>query len=325
MAASSFISSKYLVSRKYLEEYPDPSDLNQELIDEINGGALLVNYVGHGAEDFWADEEIFGACDVDSLQNGPRYPLVVAMTCLNGYFAEAFAGWESLAEVLMKSPDKGAVAMFTSTGMTTPGEQALLDGGLFQALFKKGKKQLGRAISHGKLNLLESSAGGEDVVRTFMLFGDPAMEMKVQSLSGSAGFPSSGGSGSGGGCFIATAAYGSYAERHVMVLRKFRDQYLAAHEMGKSVISLYYRFSPPIADLIHRRGNLKSLTRVGLSPLVALSTIFTRLNLAERWPLFVAIFVILSVLLYMEMLIRGQRRPTTKTTPSGGASRSSSK
>jgi hypothetical protein len=41
-AASSFISSKYLVSRKYLEEYPDPSDLNQELIDEINGGSRTV-------------------------------------------------------------------------------------------------------------------------------------------------------------------------------------------------------------------------------------------------------------------------------------------
>ncbi len=172
-AVSGSLSPAYLISKKYLKEYPDLLDLNRELIDEINAGALLVNYVGHGAEDFWADEAIFGAWDVDSLHNGPRYPLVVAMTCLNGYFVEAFAGWDSLAEVLIKSADKGAVAVFTSTGMTNPGEQALLDGGLFEALFEEGKTRLGAAISHGKHNLLASTENGEEVVRTFTLFGGP--------------------------------------------------------------------------------------------------------------------------------------------------------
>jgi hypothetical protein len=182
-AVASSLSPTYLVSKKYLKQYPDPLDLNRELIDEINAGALLVNYVGHGAEDYWADELIFEAWDVDTLGNGPKYPLVVAMTCLNGYFVEAFQGWDSLAEVFMKSADKGAVAMFTSTGMTAPEEQVLLDGGLFEALFEEGKTRLGAAISHGKRNLLANSEGGEDVVRTFMLFGDPAMEMKVQAAS----------------------------------------------------------------------------------------------------------------------------------------------
>jgi hypothetical protein len=306
-ACAASVSSAYLISKKYLRQFTDPSVLREQLIDEVNRGILLVNYTGHGAEDFWADEGIFEAADVDGLHNGdngPKYPLVVAMTCLNGYFVEAFEGWDSLAEVLTKSADKGAVAVFTSTGMTAPGGQALLDRGFFEALFEKGKRRLGEATDYGKLNLLASSEGGEDVVRTFMLFGDPAMEMKVQSDVSPV---SSAGSGSGGGCFIATAACGSYAEGHVMILRKFRDQYLLQHALGKSLVNLYYRNSPSLAHIIHRKGYLRFLTRMGLSPLVGLGMVFVRVNLAENWPLFITIAVIISVLLYMDLLIRRNR------------------
>jgi hypothetical protein len=75
-ACASYLPPAYLISKKYLKNYTDPSDLHGELVDELNAGALLVNYVGHGAEDFWADEVIFEAADVDDLRNNSKYPLV---------------------------------------------------------------------------------------------------------------------------------------------------------------------------------------------------------------------------------------------------------
>lgn len=74
-----------------------------------------------------------------------------------------------------------------------------------------------------------------------------------------------------GGCFIATAAYGSYEERHVKILREFRDRYLLTNIPGRAFVSFYYKVSPPIADFIRDSEVLKALVRVALLPLIAVS------------------------------------------------------
>ena len=81
--------------------------------------------------------------------------------------------------------------------------------------------------------------------------------------------PPVGGSRSGG-CFIATAAFGSPLEPHVQVLRDLRDRYLLTNSIGKAFVLRYYRFSPPIAGFIARNGAVKAAVRVGLYPVAGL-------------------------------------------------------
>ncbi len=72
----------------------------------------------------------------------------------------------------------------------------------------------------------------------------------------------------GGGCFIATAAFGSYLDPHVQVLREFRDNYLRHNAPGRIFVDFYNHFSPSIAAYISKHESLRTATRWALTPIV---------------------------------------------------------
>ncbi len=73
-------------------------------------------------------------------------------------------------------------------------------------------------------------------------------------------------------CFIATAAYGTPMAQEIDTLREFRDKYLLSNEPGKILVQTYYRVSPPIARVISRNETLRTITKIGLRPIIKLAT-----------------------------------------------------
>jgi hypothetical protein len=86
-------------------------------------------------------------------------------------------------------------------------------------------------------------------------------------------------SGGGGGCFIATAAYGSLMAPHVKILRNFRDRFLTNNILGKSFVNLYYQYSPPLASFITKHDNLRLIVRMTLFPIVGISWVALKLGI----------------------------------------------
>ena len=140
------------------------------ILGSINEGKLMVNYMGHGAATLWRGD-VLTASDADSLTNGSALPLVVGMTCLNGYFQTPY--YESLAEALLKADSGGAIAIWTSSGLTDPAGQLQMNKGLVQLLFNGEGLTLGEATAGAKAYTYDM-----DVRRSWLLFGDPTTRLK---------------------------------------------------------------------------------------------------------------------------------------------------
>ena len=86
----------------------------------------------------------------------------------------------------------------------------------------------------------------------------------------------------GGGCLIATAAYGSEMAPQVQLLREIRDNQLMNTESGKSFMSgfneLYYSFSPYIADMERENPMFKEAVKLGLTPMLSSLAIMENAN-----------------------------------------------
>ncbi len=171
------------------------------LLKELGSGSLLVNYKGHGSTDLWK-YGAFTSADARALQNGSKLPIVVSMSCLTGFFHDVFT--ESLGEALLKAPAGGAVAVWGSSGLTAPEDQAEADAHFVQLLLGAKAHTLGDAIVAAK-----AKAGETDVRRSWVLLGDPSMHPRnfaaandraLVPAAPTTATPSSGSSGGGCSC-----------------------------------------------------------------------------------------------------------------------------
>lgn len=142
------------------------------LVNNVNAGQLIVNYSGHGSVGRWSDGFLLNA-DVASWTNA-QLPFVVAMNCLSGLFNQSYDE-QSIAEALQRAEHGGAVAVWASSTDTAPATQALVNQELLRLIFAGTYSTLGEAVAAAK-----AVVANQDLRRSWIFFGDPAMRLAGQ-------------------------------------------------------------------------------------------------------------------------------------------------
>lgn len=119
--------------------------------------------------------------------------------------------------------------------------------------------------------------------------------------------------GGGGGCFIATAAFGSPMEKHVQILRDVRDRVLLNSSAGKAFVQFYYRESPAIAGKIAASDGLRLITRAMLMPIIGVAYLVVHLGILITMLLFTSTLLtfILTIVMARKKFLnqRGHKQP----------------
>ncbi|MFA6216208.1 MAG: C25 family cysteine peptidase [Candidatus Omnitrophota bacterium] len=157
------------------------SAVHQGILEEINRGVSFVTYTGHGGISLWSTSRVFTNADVGRLTNTGKYPFFITLTCANGYFIYPQRILDSVGEVLLLTPDKGAAGGVFPSIVSSPEEQEFFAKGFYQAVFDNNNMNMsfGEAIQLAKKYVYEKNNPNiRAILETYNLFGDPAMVIK---------------------------------------------------------------------------------------------------------------------------------------------------
>lgn len=192
------IPSRLDIRKIYMTEYPFDNPgchspqatgcrkpaVKEAIIQALNSGAAVFDYLGHGNKDLLAHERAFErVTDLPRLTNAGMPTAVLTFSCSIGFFDDP--GSEGMSEEWLRMPGVGAVTVISATRLVTAGANAALNDKVFELLLSGQEPRVGVALYTGKLirqyvarctvcPALPCPCPND---RRYVLFGDPAMRL----------------------------------------------------------------------------------------------------------------------------------------------------
>ena len=191
-----YIPSQFDLKQIYIALYPTVVSTSgrrkpqaaSDIINQINQGTLMMNFVGHGAFDLWSYAHVFEApVSVPQLTNLNKLTLFVTATCDFGL--DDNPQEESGAELLVNSPIGGAIGCLSATRVGYEGDNSLFDNTFFGDLLvwnaQRVPPRIGDAVFETKQALFSLADAkynytGDPTVRLAV----PRYEAVIDSLNG---------------------------------------------------------------------------------------------------------------------------------------------
>jgi hypothetical protein len=152
------------------DRYPD---VNTAILNRINSGCLIMNWVGHGGETNWAHERIFNMADIVPLANKEKLPMFVTATC---DFSRFDLPDRTAGEWLVVNGKGGGIASLTTVRLVYSSGNAVLNDAAFRYLFAPYEGRYPRLGEIIQLTKNATVSQGSNT-RKFTLLGDPALTL----------------------------------------------------------------------------------------------------------------------------------------------------
>lgn len=167
------ISSRFKLTKRYGD-----SSTRQDVMGEMNQGALIVNYRGHGDKTSWLSSNGLRTSHIRSLSNENKPPLVFCICCRNAWIDDE--NTETVVETFLR--EGKAVAVFGASRNSPTRANNDFDEYLFEAIMDGGEITPGLVTMRAKTMMVlnhPNSAPHELDVKMYMLFGDPTAVLTV--------------------------------------------------------------------------------------------------------------------------------------------------
>ncbi|MEO1255673.1 MAG: type IX secretion system sortase PorU, partial [Bacteroidota bacterium] len=171
--------AQYIIHKVLLDAFSQTGSGSSErsplasaaLKTRIKNGSFIVNFLGHGNERLWMDEEILTQADIAELTNRNKLPIFVTATCEFGRYDNPIQ--VSGAENLLLMEQGGGIALLTTSRPVFASTNDSLNRAFHQHMFKR---ESGGGLRLGDVTRLTKNGGLEGPVnRNFTLLGDPMM------------------------------------------------------------------------------------------------------------------------------------------------------
>jgi len=185
--AENYVPESFNVRKIYLSEYPavisasvggktKPAARNA-LIEQMNKGTLIVNYIGHGNSNQWTHELVFQRSDNAQVQNEGKLVFYVAATCDWALYDNPQR--QSQAEELLLFENRGAIAILSSARLVFSNQNANFNRNYYRRLLPAegigATARIGDAFVLTRLNSVSTITNDEK----FHIYGDPTLRLAV--------------------------------------------------------------------------------------------------------------------------------------------------
>ncbi|WP_347924434.1 type IX secretion system sortase PorU [Pontimicrobium sp. SW4] len=160
------------------ERYPA---VNKAIFDNIEVGALVVNYFGHGGEDGLAGERIFDKINVQELKNICKLNCFVTVTCEYTKFDNPLR--ETAGEFLYWNKKGGAIGLITTTRQIFVSVGVSFNVVLEEYLFAFGTNDYLSMAEALRQTKNDNRISGVSQRRLVFFIGDPAMKLALPKPS----------------------------------------------------------------------------------------------------------------------------------------------